>query len=199
MGALGLSDDVAIAALVIALVSFVNALGQLLQQYFATADGYRRCQPSVMGLWSKRARLRFRLRQFRFETQFEIPIVTIGGYPSNVGKLDNKIPITGFEKSRKDTLLPNGYKFKHFTPETVSWLYLLEELHCLGQTTIAVYPNKRVVPERRPQSSGDLEANHLKLLRESELSLDLLKKLSDHPVLGEKLGCYTSRYCQTTC
>jgi len=167
MSTLGLSDDVAIAALVIALVSFVNAVGQLLQQYFATADGYRRCQPSVMGLWSKRARLRFRWRQFRFETQFEIPIVTIGGYPSNLGKFDRRIPITGFEKSRNDTLLPEGYKDKHFTPETVSWLYLLEELHCLGH----VYPNKKVVSEGRSQSSGDLEANHLK--QESGLSLSL--------------------------
>jgi hypothetical protein len=39
----------AASALAIALVALLTALGQLLQQYFATAEGYRRGQGSVMG------------------------------------------------------------------------------------------------------------------------------------------------------
>jgi len=52
-------DNVAVAALVIALIALITAIGQLLQAYLGTADGYRRCQSSVMGNWAKRTRLRW--------------------------------------------------------------------------------------------------------------------------------------------
>jgi hypothetical protein len=55
----GIDTNIAAAALAISLVAFVTALGQLFQQYLATADGYRRCQSSVMGGWAKRTRLRW--------------------------------------------------------------------------------------------------------------------------------------------
>jgi hypothetical protein len=52
--------NIATAALVIAISAFVIACGQLLQQLFATADGLRRCQQSVIGDWSQFVKLRFR-------------------------------------------------------------------------------------------------------------------------------------------
>ena len=52
--------SVATAALAIAIVALLIALGQLIQQLFGTADGYRRCQSSVIGGWSKLVQLRFR-------------------------------------------------------------------------------------------------------------------------------------------
>lgn len=52
--------NIAVVALVVALVALLTTIGQLLQQYLATADGYRRCQQSVMGRWAKRTRLRWR-------------------------------------------------------------------------------------------------------------------------------------------
>ncbi|KAH6064784.1 hypothetical protein HBI66_167050 [Parastagonospora nodorum] len=51
---------VARAALVIALSAFVITCGQLLQQLFATSDGLRRFDESVIGRWSQLVRLRFR-------------------------------------------------------------------------------------------------------------------------------------------
>lgn len=66
-------DPVALTALIISLVALVATTGQLLQQYFATADGYRRCQPSVMGPWGNLTRLRWRWREFRFETIYYVP------------------------------------------------------------------------------------------------------------------------------
>jgi hypothetical protein len=51
---------VATAALVIAVVALLIAFGQLIQQLFSTADGYRRCQSSVIGDWWQLVRLRFR-------------------------------------------------------------------------------------------------------------------------------------------
>jgi hypothetical protein len=43
------TDNIAITALVVSLIALVTTVGQLLQQYFVTADGYRRCQSSVIG------------------------------------------------------------------------------------------------------------------------------------------------------
>jgi hypothetical protein len=53
-------DKITTAALVIAISAFVVACGQLLQELFATADGLRRCQNSVIGGWSKLVQLQFR-------------------------------------------------------------------------------------------------------------------------------------------
>lgn len=65
------------SALAVALVALIIATAQLLGQYFATADGYRRCQPSVMGAWGKHTRLRWRWSQFRFETVFTTPEIML--------------------------------------------------------------------------------------------------------------------------
>jgi hypothetical protein len=51
---------VATAALVIAIVALFITFGQLAQQLFGTADGYRSCQSSVIGQWSQLVKLRFR-------------------------------------------------------------------------------------------------------------------------------------------
>jgi hypothetical protein len=52
--------SVSTAALAIAIVALIIALGQLIQQLFGTADGYRRCQSSVIGDWAKLVQRRFR-------------------------------------------------------------------------------------------------------------------------------------------
>jgi hypothetical protein len=70
-------DPVAVTALIISLVALLATFGQILQQYLATADGYRRCQPSVMGLWGMKTELRWRWREFRFETIYYVPYVTV--------------------------------------------------------------------------------------------------------------------------
>jgi hypothetical protein len=93
-------DPVAVTALVVSLVALLATTGQLLQQYFATADGFRRCQPSVMGLWAKKTKLRWRWREFRFETIFVIPRIIYGPVHQDLGK-DGEI--TGGSCSLVDT------------------------------------------------------------------------------------------------
>lgn len=44
-------DPVGLTGLVIALVAFLNALLQMMQALFATADGCRKCRPAIMGDW----------------------------------------------------------------------------------------------------------------------------------------------------
>ena len=45
------------AAFAVALTALFIAVGQLLQQVFGTAEGYRRCQSSVLGPWARKTRL----------------------------------------------------------------------------------------------------------------------------------------------
>jgi hypothetical protein len=72
-----MTDSVALAALTISLIALFVTLGQVLQQYFSTADGYRQCLPSVMGCWGKMTHMRWRWREFRFETIYYIPRISI--------------------------------------------------------------------------------------------------------------------------
>jgi hypothetical protein len=102
----GTEANLAVAALAIALVALFTAFGQLLQQYFATADGYRRCQKSVMGEYARKTRLRWRWREFRFETLYTIPEIFMAGdgAPSWIGQ----VVLTGSSKSRDSSLVPWG-------------------------------------------------------------------------------------------
>jgi hypothetical protein len=70
-------DPVAVTALIISLVALLATCGQLLQQYFGTADGYRRCQPSVMGVWGKKTKLKWHWSEFRFETIYFVPRISV--------------------------------------------------------------------------------------------------------------------------
>jgi hypothetical protein len=91
-------------ALVIALVALVTALGQLLQQYFATADGYPRCHKSVMGEYAQKKRLHWRWREFRLETLYTTPepFLAGDGAPNRVGQ----VLLTGSKASREKSMLP---------------------------------------------------------------------------------------------
>lgn len=71
------SDDVAIVALVVSLIALAIACIQLLQQLFGTADGYRRCDSSVMGIWSKTRRSPFVARELRYETTYVTPQIAL--------------------------------------------------------------------------------------------------------------------------
>lgn len=115
-------DNVSIAAIVVALVALIVALGQLFGQYFATADGYRRCQPSVMGRWAKFTRLRWRWSQFRFETLYTTPEISFVDR-SMEGIIDDKVHNC---VQRPDLFqMPEKH---NMSDESVCWLLLLDSL-----------------------------------------------------------------------
>ena len=60
-------------ALAVSLVALITTVSQVLGQFLATADGYRRCQASVMGGWAKMTHRRFRWSEMRFETLYTTP------------------------------------------------------------------------------------------------------------------------------
>jgi hypothetical protein len=100
----GTDTNLAGAALAIALVALITAVGQLLQQYLATADGYRRCHKSVMGEYAQKTRLHWRWREFRFETLYTTPEIFLTGD----GALSRRgqVVLTGSNDSRQVSLVP---------------------------------------------------------------------------------------------
>ena len=72
------STDISATALAIALVALVISVFQFLQQYISTAEGYRRCEESVIGLWNKFVKWHFHLRELRYEITYQSPHITIG-------------------------------------------------------------------------------------------------------------------------
>jgi hypothetical protein len=115
------NERLSLLALIVALLALIIALGQLVQQIFGTADGYRRCQESVIGPWSKYTKLRWRWSQFRFETKFATPDIRLMNIELGSGYLDlfarqSHIP----ERSSTD---PSGDQ-----ETAVSWVNLLFEI-----------------------------------------------------------------------
>lgn len=138
--------DIALSALIIGLSALLIATGQLIQQLFSTADGYRRCQASVIGPWSKRTRRVWHWSQFRFETKFTTPHIVLieGRYPINhSGVMDLKnvkyktkqvidLNCSDLPTELRETVTPNrddsgGQIFG----DMVTWTLLLRQLNQL--------------------------------------------------------------------
>lgn len=64
-------------ALLVSLVALLVSLLQVLQQYFATADGYRNCAESIIGPWHRTRRRRLVPSEFRFETVYDAPLIRL--------------------------------------------------------------------------------------------------------------------------
>lgn len=118
------SNNVSLAAMIVAVVALVIASGQFLQQVFGTADGYRRCQSSVIGPWSRNTRLRWRWKEFRFETLLTTPeIIVLEDADENPHCMNNKyIPmelrLTLQRVSSKDS----------FSRDHVTWMLSLRQI-----------------------------------------------------------------------
>ncbi|TAQ91341.1 hypothetical protein B7494_g368 [Chlorociboria aeruginascens] len=142
-----MSDSVALTALVVSLVALFATIGQLLQQYFATADGYRRCQSSVMGLWAEKTRLRWRWKEFRFETIFVIPRITYSPIRPDMTNMYSELScsLTGTEESMRVSLTLPGWdspqaRAYYDSDELARWVPLLAQLHRQGKVIIEYFP-----------------------------------------------------------
>lgn len=151
-------DPVSTAALVVALVALLTTMSQVLAQLFATADGYRRCQESVMGPWAKLTRRRFRWSEMRFETRYTTPrfglfktvVCDMFAYPgedygtgainfprvlptrdsASLGRgTDNHYRLDGSSRSIRATFIGQVSRKYSVSTEQVSWVMFLEALH----------------------------------------------------------------------
>lgn len=133
--------DISVAALAIALVAVLAALGQVFQQYYSTAEGTRRCQSSVIGPWQKETKWRFRWTELRFEILFKSPHIVIDGGTSSLNfmsglKLPSQKPSTHYfdylasesSKDHKNEEDSNDQMENEEIDQLVCWVPLLEEL-----------------------------------------------------------------------
>ncbi|PQE06419.1 modin protein [Rutstroemia sp. NJR-2017a WRK4] len=81
---------IGLVALLISLVALFTTTVQVLQQYFSSAEGYRRCADSVMGLWAKGTHRRLRWNEFRVEVIFETPVIFVAPPTNKRGPILNK-------------------------------------------------------------------------------------------------------------
>lgn len=142
-------DSVALTALVVSLVALFTTVGQLLQQYLATADGYRRCQASVMGLWSRKTKLRWRWAEFRFETTFVIPRITYGPLHGDVGTAKEvstgRCSLLNTPESLAGSMTHGGWgsldaRKYYDSDELACWVPLLAQLHVQGSEIQYYFP-----------------------------------------------------------
>lgn len=146
------TDPVSTAALMVALVALFTTMSQVIAQLFATADGYRRCQDSVMGPWAKLTRRRFRWSEMRYETRYTTPrfglfktlVGDISAYPvedSGTGAIrfhrvlgtlptrDNHYRLDGSSRSMRATFIGQVSRKYSVSTEQVSWVMFLESLY----------------------------------------------------------------------
>lgn len=143
------TDPVSTAALVVALVALFTTMSQVIAQLFATADGYRRCQDSVIGPWAKLTRRRFRWSEMRYETRYTTP--RFGLFKTVVGDISlnyikssdirptrsilssrirsNHYLVDGSQRSMRATFIGQVSRSYAVSTEQVSWVMFLEALH----------------------------------------------------------------------
>ncbi|OPB40531.1 hypothetical protein A0O28_0006100 [Trichoderma guizhouense] len=95
----------AIVALVVSVVALLATFMQVLQQYYASAQGYSQCNEKVMGGWALTKTRQFRLDELRFEVQFDVPVIFVSP-PTNPNGPVADAPIyylDGTQKSQDDT------------------------------------------------------------------------------------------------
>ena len=140
------ADSTAIVAIVIAVIAFFVTTAQLLQALFGTADGYRRCQSSVIGPWASKTRRKFRWGEFRFETIFSTPDIRLQSEKEAV----RATLITGDLISRQETLIPHIESSNDSHGDLVSWLTLLHRLQVLQDAQFSSFGNQ-AAPRHIPQ------------------------------------------------
>ena len=124
-------DNTALAAIIIAIVAFLVTTGQLLQQIFGTAVGYRHCQASVIGDWATLTRRKWRWSEFRFETKFTTPNIRLVEV-ADCARLGTVRLLAGDLDSRRKThVISINNLDRDENSDQVGWLALLDQLHLL--------------------------------------------------------------------
>ncbi|KAL0943074.1 modin [Colletotrichum truncatum] len=91
---------VAIAALVISLIALLASILQVAQQYYASAAGYSSCDEKAIGKWAAWRKRQLRPYEFRFEVQFEAPVIFLCPPKNDKGPVKNT-PIYCIDGSRE--------------------------------------------------------------------------------------------------
>ena len=175
-------NNTALAAIIIAVIAFFVTTGQLLQQIFGTADGYRHCQASVIGDWATLTRRKWRWSEFRFETKFTTPNIRLIEV-EDCARLTKVRLITGDLESRRRTYtISISNTDNDESGDQVGWLALLDQLHLFQEN----YRVKGITPNittDRPMQQMNCPAITLR-----ERSWDLIPPDIIRPVATSTVG-----------
>ncbi|ESZ97021.1 hypothetical protein SBOR_2566 [Sclerotinia borealis F-4128] len=96
-----------LVALIVSVIALLTTCLQVLQQYFSSAEGYRRCAESVMGPWNKGTHRKLNMKEFRVEVVFETPVIFIAPPNNPRGPIINKpiFYLDGTKQSYHDTMV----------------------------------------------------------------------------------------------
>ncbi|ROT43835.1 hypothetical protein SODALDRAFT_320203 [Sodiomyces alkalinus F11] len=158
---------VAVAALIISVVALLAAVLQLAQQYYASATGYAHCDSKVIGKWSKSKLRVFRPYEFRFEVQYEAPVIFLCRPDNKRGPLKNNplLFLNGTPQSEKDTWSQLEEDDSGSTDEKkmedkavhtadnelATWVILLSAIQRMERDSRA-WQRKRLLPAQPPRS-----------------------------------------------
>lgn len=131
---MGNDTTISVIALAVALVALVTTISQVLGQFLATADGYRRCQASVMGGWAKMTHRHFRWSEMRFETLYTTPRFGLSKM-IDVYK-EQRYPLNGTALMMKETYCEPYRPTSASTTSLVSWIRFMEALHLNSRATL---------------------------------------------------------------
>ncbi|KGO47924.1 hypothetical protein PEXP_037990 [Penicillium expansum] len=134
-------EKLSLAAIILAVAAFIISVAQVLQQYLATAEGYRRCQEKVVGPWKCYTKRPLQLKELRCETRFGTPFIELG---TGLDRNHCSLP-SGHESliRRESDLVVKANELQHGgNNEWVCWLQLLEELHTFHRALLRAFPRE---------------------------------------------------------
>ncbi len=134
-------------ALAVALVALITTVSQVLGQFLATADGYRRCQASVMGGWAKMTHRHFRWSEMRFETLYTTPRFGLSDNFEFDSVKEPRYPLNGSSWMLIKTHCEPYRNTSASMTSLVSWVRFMEALHLTSSATLhcGAYYNERVL------------------------------------------------------
>lgn len=135
-------ETLATVALVVSLVALVISVSQVAQQFLSTADGYRRCSPAVIGSWATLRHRQWVWPEFRFETVYSAPHITMIIDDDNNEDRSQRLSLLDLKYAsysgptssvNEEKILRTSVHPSHGVDEghTASWLVLLRHLHAL--------------------------------------------------------------------
>jgi hypothetical protein len=152
-------------AIILSGAAFIISVSQALQQYLATAEGYRRCQEKVLGPWADEFTDRkFRWKELRFETLFTTPriILTPLFDQPQLPSFPNSHSLVSGKEAFGRELVPGEVDVNSDSNANwVCWLRLLEELKALHMGLLSSLPRDRKSLGVEEEQANPHELQHL--------------------------------------
>lgn len=133
---MGLTDNVAVVALIVSLIALIIASLQLLQALFGVAEGYWRCKEAIIGPWSSGTHRKVRWSELRVEVVFTTPDIDL--LPSSQLRQqrvsDNSIikspyPLNPQAGEVTTVEIVNTIEERGSSSNLVTWIAFMQQLH----------------------------------------------------------------------